>query len=82
MGGTGQHAKEAKSVKSFDTETNEEKIFQSMNAAGKYFDICISSIRKVAEGIYQTVLSKKNGHRVQFTYITSKENNSSEDISE
>ena len=37
-------------VQSFDT-THEEKIFQSMNAAGKYFNICIPSVRNVAEGI-------------------------------
>ena len=51
-------------VKLFDLENNEEKVFQSMNAAGKYFDICIPSVRIVAEEIYQTALSKKNGHRI------------------
>lgn len=68
-GKTGEYAKFAKRVKSFDTETNEEKIFQSMNEAGRYLDICIASVRKVAEGIYQTALSKKNGHKIKFSYI-------------
>ena len=40
-----------------------------MNAAGKHFDICMASVRKVAEGIFQTALSKNNGHRIQFSYI-------------
>ena len=42
-----------RSVQSFDTTTN-EKIFQSMNAFRNYFDICISSIRFVAEEIHKT----------------------------
>ena len=56
-------------VKSFDLETNEQKIFQSINAAGKYFDICGSSVQNVAEGIYQTALSKRNGDKIKFLYI-------------
>ena len=56
-------------VKSFDTNTNEQKVFQSMIEASKYFDICIPSVRKVAEGIYQTVLSKKTGNIIQFSYF-------------
>jgi len=58
-------------VKSFDLETDEEEIFHSMNAAGKYFDICIPSVQNVAEGIYQTALSKKNGHKIKFSYTGS-----------
>ena len=69
FGGTGKHAKQPRGVKSFDTETNEEKIFQSMNAAAKYFDICMPSVRKVAENITKTALSKRNAHRIQFSYI-------------
>jgi hypothetical protein len=57
-------------VKSFDLETNEEKIFQSMNAAAKYFDICMPSVQKVAEKIQKSALSKKNGHRIQFSYLS------------
>ena len=58
-------------VKSFDLKTNEQKVFQSMNAAGKYFDICGSSVQNAAEGIYQTATSKK---------ITSKADESSGNI--
>ena len=53
-GKTGNYAKFAKRVKSFDTATNEERIFQLIYAAGKYFDICGPSVRRSAEGIYQT----------------------------
>jgi hypothetical protein len=55
-------------VQSFDTATNEERVFHSMNAAEKYFGICRASIRNVAEGVYQTALSKLNGHRIKFSY--------------
>ena len=40
-----------------------------MNAAGKYFDSCMPSVRFVAENITKSALSKKNGHSVQFVYI-------------
>ena len=46
-------------VQSFDTVTQEKRIFQSMNAAGKHFDICMPSVRSVAEGKTKTALSKK-----------------------
>ena len=69
MGKTGKHSKHPKRVRSFDLETNEQKVFQSMNAAGKYFDICEPSVRKVAEGIYKSAVSKKNTHKIQFSYI-------------
>ena len=69
MDKTGKYSKQAKSVKSFDTSSNEQKIFQSMNEASKYFDICMPSVRFVAEGIYKSAVSKKTGHRIQFSYI-------------
>ena len=56
-------------VKSFDTSTNEDKIFQSMNEASRYFDICGPSVQRVAEGIQKSALSKKTAHRIQFSYI-------------
>ena len=65
---TGKCSKQPRPVVSFDITTNEKKVFHSMNAAGKYFDIHPSSIQKVAEGIYQTALSKKNGNRIKFSY--------------
>ena len=67
-GQTGKHANRSKRVISFDLENNEERVFHSMNSAGKHFGICSPSIRKVAEGIYQTAVSKKNGHRSRFSY--------------
>ena len=55
-------------VISFDLETNEQKVFQSMNEASRYFKICMPPVRFVAEGIYQTALSKTSGHKIQFSY--------------
>ena len=40
-----------------------------MNEASKYFDICVPSVRKVAEK-YKSAFSKKNGHRIQFSYFS------------
>lgn len=68
-GNTGKGSKQARSIKSFDTETSEIKIFQSTYAAGKHFDICRASVRKVATGKYRTALSKRTGHRIQFSFI-------------
>ena len=56
-------------VESFNTVTNEKKIFQSMNAAGKHFGICIPSVRSVAENITKSAISKETGHKIQFIYI-------------
>jgi len=67
-GKTGKYPKRPRGVKSFDTTTNEERVFHSMNAARKHFDICSSSIRNVAEGVYQTAISKLNGRRIKFSY--------------
>ena len=69
MGKTGKHAKQPMNVKSFDLETNEQKIFQSMNEASRYFDICMPSVRFVAENITKTARSMRTGHRIQFSYI-------------
>ena len=56
-------------VKSFDTVTNEERVFPSMNAAAKYFDICTSSVRFVAKKVQKSALSKQHGHKIHFSYI-------------
>ena len=56
-------------VESFNTVTNEKKIFQSMNAAGKHFGICMPSVRRVAENITKSAISKETGHKIQFIYI-------------
>ena len=69
---TGKNSKHPKRpVKSVDLETNEEKVFQSMNSAEKYFDICRSSVRFVAEGIQKSAISKRNDHRIKFSYTGS-----------
>ena len=67
-GRTGKSSNCPRPVVSFDITTNEKRVFQSMYSAGKYFDIQRFSIRCVAEGIYKTALSKKNGHRITFSY--------------
>jgi len=59
-----------RAVQSFDTETNEQKTFHSINAAAKYFDICMPSVRRVAEHVTKTATSRLNGHKIQFQYIT------------
>ena len=68
-GKTGKCSKKARPVKSLNTITNEEKIFQSMNEAGRHFDICSSSVHFVAEGITKTAISKKSGQKIQFSYV-------------
>ena len=67
-GRTGENSKQPIPVISFDTVTHEKRVFHSMNAAGKHFDIHRFSIRCVAEGIYQTAISKKSGNRIKFSY--------------
>jgi hypothetical protein len=68
-GNTGRCSKCPRGVKSLDLENNEEKVFQSMYAAGKYFEIHIPSVQFVAEGITQTAIAKRNSHRIKFVYI-------------
>ena len=80
FGGTGKYGKQKRAVQSFDTETNEQKTFKSMNAAAKYFDICMSSVRRVAEGVQVTAFSKRFKHRIEFKYIASSGDNSPVDI--
>jgi hypothetical protein len=67
-GRTGKGLKHPRSVQSFDTVTHEKRVFQSMYAAGKHFDICLPSIRFVAEGKTKSAISKKNGNRIKFSY--------------
>ena len=68
-GKTEKCAKFARPVRSFDIVNNEELVFQSIAEAGRYFNICRGSIIYIAEGIYQTAFSKRNGHIIQFSYI-------------
>jgi hypothetical protein len=67
-GRTGENSKHPRPVVSFDITTNETMVFQSTYAAEKYFDIYRFSIRCVAEGITKSAISKKNGHRIKFSY--------------
>jgi len=67
-GRTGKGLKHPRSVQSFDTVTHEKRVFKSMYAAGKHFDICLPSVRYVAEGITKSAISKKNGNRIKFSY--------------
>ena len=68
-GGTGKYSKNARPVRSFNTENNTEIVFQSINAAGMHFDICPSSVQKVAEGVYKTAFSKRFKNSIQFVYV-------------
>jgi len=67
-GRTGENSKQPRPVISFDITTNEKRVFQSMYAAGKHFDICRTSVRYVAEGITKSAISKKSGNRIKFSY--------------
>ena len=67
-GQTGKNSKRPKPVISFDITTNEKRVFQSIYAAEKYFDIYRFSIRCVAEGITKSAISKKNCNRKKFSY--------------
>ena len=55
-GRTGENSKHPRPVQSFDTVTHEKRVFQSMYAAGKHFDICLPSVRCVAEGKTKTAI--------------------------
>jgi len=67
--GKKNRARQPVGVKSFDTVTNEERVFPSMNAAAKYFDICTSSVRFVAKKVQKSALSKRTGNIIKFSYI-------------
>jgi hypothetical protein len=67
-GRSGRCSKQPRPIQSFDITTNEKRVFQSIYAAGKHFDINPSSVQKVAEGIYKTARSKESGNRIKFSY--------------
>ena len=67
-GRTGISSKAPKPIRSFNISTQQEMIFRSMNEAARYFDICMPSVRNVAEGIYRTARSKSTGERIKFSY--------------
>ena len=47
----------------------QEKVFPSMYSAGKYYDICRRSIKKVADDIYLSAYSKRFRCWVSFLYL-------------
>jgi hypothetical protein len=56
-------------IQSVNTETNEEIIFPSMNAAGKYFDINSRSVQYVANNITKSALSKKYEQKISILFV-------------
>ena len=67
-GRTGISSKAPKPIRSFNISTQQEMIFRSMNEAARYFDICMPSVRSVAEGITKTAYSNSTGQRIKFSY--------------
>ena len=47
----------------------QEKVFPSMYSAGKYYDICHSSIKRVADCIQLSAYSKRFNSWVSFLYL-------------
>ena len=47
----------------------DEEVFPSMYSAGKYYDICYSSIKFVADGITVSAYSKRFRCQVSFLYL-------------
>ena len=56
-------------VKSLNIETKEEKIFDSLKDAGEFYQIDFSNISKNCRKKINTLKSKKNGKRYQFSYL-------------
>ncbi len=60
---------EKRAVRSINTETDQEIVFNSMNSAARYFGIHTSSVKKVADHIYKSAYSKKYNQRIIFEYV-------------
>ena len=58
-----------KKVISFNLETQEEKIFDSITEAGEFYQIDFSNISKICRKIRKTCKSKKDGKKYQFFYL-------------
>ena len=58
-----------KKVISFDLETKEEKIFNSLKEAGEFYGIFSSNISKICKKKMKTSKSKKDGMRYKFSYL-------------
>ena len=58
-----------KKVKSYNIETFEEKIFESVTEAAKFYQICISTVSAICRKKRKTSKSKKDGKRYHFFYL-------------
>ena len=58
-----------KKVISFNIETQEEKIFESLKEAAEYYQIHNSTVSKNCQKIIKNTKSKKNGMRYKFKYV-------------
>ena len=58
-----------KKVISYNLETQEEKIFDSITEAGEFYQIDFSNISKICRKKRKTGKSKKDGKRYQFFYL-------------
>ena len=58
-----------KKVISFNLETKEKKIFESVTEVAKFYQICISTVTKICQKIRKTSKSKRDGQRYKFFYL-------------
>ena len=63
------HKSHCKKVVSFNVETKEEKIFNSLKEASEFYKIIDSSITLNCQKKYKTCKSKKDGQRFKFFYL-------------
>ena len=61
-----QHKSHCKKVVSFNLETKEEKIFESITKAAEYHQIFFSTVSMICRKINKTCKSKKDGKRYKF----------------
>ena len=64
-----QHKSNCKKVISYNLETQEKKIFNSLKEAGDYFNIIYPSVFKCCQKIIKTCKSKKDGKKYKFSYL-------------
>ncbi len=69
VGNTSIYPKTPKSVISTNTVTGEKIVFKSMNAAARYFGICMPSVKHVADNIYKSAYSIKYDQKIIFKYV-------------
>ena len=64
-----QQKSNCKKVISFNIETKEEKIFDSLKEAGKFYDIFATNISAICKKKMKTCKSKRDGKKYQFFYL-------------